>query len=469
MSLVKALARICGFGRHTLPQTPEEGARAAIAAYGLLQQSDIEGAQALLAPFLDDETDHADILFVQGLVHKQRNQHERAAACFHKAIALRHDFAAAWNQLGTVLKDSGRLEEALTALEKACDLEPQSAALHQNLGLLRYQLRNVDGAIQSLTHALSLDPSMKQAHFDLAEALLAAGDFERGWSEYEHRPHVARAMSGVRIPRWSPQRPPGRVAVIAEQGLGDVLLFLRFLPRLRTRVLELAVFVQPALVTLVRESGLADAVLSLKDIPATADYDSYLPLMSLAHVTGFSGTDLEGDAPYLAVGTERVLSWRDRMGPRDGRTRVGLVWGGNPDHPRDFDRSIPGRELAPLGRIGGIVWCNLQIGRDDLGMPAFPFLDFTKQLRDLADTAALIEQLDLVISVDTAVAHLAGALGRPTWVLCPLRADWRWEIAGRSSPWYSSARVFRPVRTSQWSPVVASLVTALEALVVPYR
>jgi Tfp pilus assembly protein PilF len=330
MILVKALARICGFGRQTSARTPEEGARAAIAAYELLQRSDISGAEALLAPFLGHEPDHADVLLVQGLVHKQRRELERAAACFRKATALRQGFAAAWSQLGTVLKDSEKPDEALAAFEQACALEPQSAALHQNCGLLRYQLRNVGGAIQSLTTALSLDPDMREAHFDLAEALLAAGDFERGWPEYEHRPHVARderrAHSG-----WSATfRPPRRDH--SQQGLGDSCL-----PEVAAEApnpsTEPAVFVQPALVRLVRESGLADAVLS--SMKCSADrYDAYLPLMSLALATSLRVSDL---------GVMRGISQPARNARRFGAT----AWGRAMDEfESPYGVAIPIRAIA---------------------------------------------------------------------------------------------------------------------------
>ncbi|HYH42733.1 MAG TPA: glycosyltransferase family 9 protein, partial [Burkholderiales bacterium] len=141
--------------------------------------------------------------------------------------------------------------------------------------------------------------------------------------------------------------------------------------------------------------------------------------------------------------------------------RVGIAWAGNPGHRRDDDRSIPVKLLAPLAGIEGVQLYRLQLGRADLGAPEFPMVDLTSHVEDLADTAALIQTLDLVISVDSAVAHLAGALGRPVWALCPLRADWRWQIEGRDAPWYASARVFRPQRTAKWAPVIASVAEAL--------
>ena len=185
--------------------------------------------------------------------------------------------------------------------------------------------------------------------------------------------------------------------------------------------------------------------------------------MSLAHEMGLTPEQLEPNRSYLRTSTELADEWGSRLGnrARGAQLRVGLAWGGNPAHRRDSDRSIPVEAFAALSRIEGVSLYRLQVGRPDLGEPEYPIDDPTGHLSDFADTAALVNQLDLVISVDSAVAHLAGALGKPVWVLCPLRADWRWEIDGRQSPWYATARIFRPLRTADWSPVIDQVRSAL--------
>lgn len=464
MFLVKALARLFGSAPRKSGVTLDDAPRAAIAAYELLSKGEISDAEALVRPFFERRSSSADVFLVQGLIHKARGELGASATCLRTATRLREGFAAAWSQLGSVLRDADELEEALSAFEEAASIESESAEIHQNIGITRYQLRDVAGAMESLGKALSLHPGMNEARFALAEALLAAGDFERGWAEYEHRPHVAAAMSRVRIPRWRAGLRPERIAVIAEQGLGDVLMFARLLPRLRESSSGLGVFVQPPLLDLMRESMLADEVRSLDEIEAAEQYDSYVPFMSLAQALAIQPQELDSNTPYLAVSAARRSAWHSRVGARDGRLRVGLAWAGNAAHTRDSDRSIPAAALMPLSRLDGIVFYSLQVGRRDLGCLTFPIVDFTHHLDNLADAAALITELDLVISVDSAIAHLAGGLGCPVWALCPYRADWRWEIAGRESPWYESARVFRPAKTAEWAPVISRLTSAFAAL-----
>lgn len=454
----RVLARLFKAGRGKVPVA--DPARLALEAYSALSRGDIGGAQALLSPLRAHSPPDADVLFVQGLIHAARRELEPAASSFKEAIRLREDFGAAWTQLGLVLRDANAMEDALHAFESAAALQPGTPEIHQHLGITRYQSRDVAGAIAASSAALALRADMNEARFVLAEALLAAGDFERGWAEYEHRPHLDAAMSGVRAPRWDGS-PLARLAVVAEQGLGDVLMFARLLPRLREYARSIGVFVQPSLVELMRESQLADEARSVDEIGATHSYDAYVPLMSLPHTLALRPDDLGANTPYLGVARARLSAWREKAGTRDGALRVGLAWGGNASHARDSDRSIPAAALAPLSDVRAVSFYSLQVGRADLGRPPFAYIDYTHDLRNMADSAALIDGLDLVISVDSAIAHLTGALDRPVWVLCPYRADWRWEIDGRKSPWYSSARVFRPERTAQWTPVIARVAEAL--------
>jgi tetratricopeptide (TPR) repeat protein len=458
MQLLRRLARTLAraFG-------PADPAELAVKAFQLLQKGDRYRAARLLAPELKRPSPHADVLFVQGLLHKARAEHATAAPWFRKAAESREGFGAAWNELATALTACGHVEGAVEALARAAALQPRSAGILQNLGRMRYRARDVRGAIDTLEAALAIEPDLAEAHFNLAEALLATGDFERGWSEYEWRPQLAK-LEHVALPRWNATG-GGRVAVIAEQGLGDVILAVRLLPRLKPHASHVTVFVQPALVRLIQAARLADDVRSLSEIASvTAErYDAYLPMMSLARVTGLRADEI-ARAPYLHALREDVQTWRERAGAPDGSLRVGVVSAGNPSHDLDYDRSIPVSRFSALSEIPGVVLYSLQLDANAGAAPAFPMIDFTSSLSDLAHTAALVQQLDVVVAVDTAVAHLAGALGVPVWVLCPYRADWRWEIDGRASPWYGRARIFRPAATAQWDPVIAQVGAALTEL-----
>jgi tetratricopeptide (TPR) repeat protein len=443
--------------------SPETAAQTALRAFGLLQQGDSVSAAAALAPLLSASTPNADVLFVAALIHKSHGEHAAAAHLLRQTVELRDELGAAWSELGSALAWIGDVESAAAALERAATLEPGAAAIHQNLGYMRYRLRDVSGAIDALTTALALDPGLNDAQFNLAEALLAAGDFERGWAHYETRAHLDAAMQRVGLPRWRGE-PGARLAVVAEQGFGDVILFARLLPRLRSMAASVCVFTYARLVPLFEGAQLADDVRSLADIDqATPErYDGYVPFMSLAHVTALRPHEID-PAPYLDARPDDAPTWRTRVGPRDGSLKVGLVWAGNPAHPLDFDRSIPLASLAPLFGVPGVTMYSLQVGADVSAHPELPMIDLTSHFTDAAQTAALLKQLDLVIAVDTLVAHLAGALGVPLWLLCPLRADWRWEIDGKVSPWYRSARIFRPQVTAQWSAVIEALTAALRA------
>jgi tetratricopeptide (TPR) repeat protein len=455
------LRRLFASAARRTPASPETAAQTALRAFALLQQGDSESAAAALAPRLSAATPDADVLFVAALIHKSNGEHAAAVNLLRQTVALRDELGAAWGELGAALTALGDAEGAVAALERAAALEPGAAAIHQNLGYMRYRVRDVSGAIDALTTALALDPGLRDAQFNLAEALLASGDFERGWAHYETRAHLEAAMQRVGLPRWRGE-PGARLAVVAEQGFGDVILFASLLPRLRGVAVSVCVFTYDRLVPLFEHAQLADDVRSLADIDqATPDrYDSYVPFMSLAHVTALRPHEID-PAPYLGARPDHAQTWRTRVGPRDGSLKVGLVWAGNPAHQFDFDRSIPLGNLAPLFGVRGVTMYSLQVGADLSAHPELPMIDLTSHLTDVAQTAALLKQLDLVIAVDTLVAHLAGALGVPLWLLCPLRADWRWAIGDKPSPWYRSVRIFRPAVTAQWSPVIEALAEAL--------
>lgn len=463
--LLKALTSIWAARRRADPPADsDEASHAALAAFELLSKNDVSTAAEVLSKFLGGAHPSADVVFVQGCLHKARGEFSLAAERFRQACELREGFAAAWAQLADIHRSMGELERALAALEQAATYQPNSAVIQQNLGITQYQLREVTAAIAALSNAVSLDPSLTEARFNLAEALLSSGEFQPGWREYEYRPGLETAMIGARMPRWQRGMKASRISVIAEQGLGDILLFARLLPRIHEHAPRVRVFVPRQAVQLLRESKLGDEVVSIEELTASQEDDTYVPFMSLPEMLALGPQQVDASVAYLSVASERTAKWAQRTGPRDDRMRVGLVWAGNASHRRDFDRSIDPIGLAPLGRLERIAFYSLQMGRIELGRPPLPLIDLMPAVKDLADTAALIAQLDLVITVDTVVAHLAGGLGHPVWVLCPLRADWRWEIAGHSSPWYASARIFRSAKTAEWTPVIARVADALDEL-----
>jgi hypothetical protein len=274
---------------------------------------------------------------------------------------------------------------------------------------------------------------------------------ERGWESYEWRLRSG-ALDGLHereAPLWTGEALAGRrLLVWAEQGLGDTLQFVRYAALLAGQGVDVVVEVQPELERLVRQSlPQVEVVARGQRLP---QFDVHAPLMSLPHLLHTRLDTIPAEVPYLFA--EEAA---DRLGARDGRLRVGLVWAGNPQHKNDRRRSLNPNVLAPLSSLRDIQWFSLQPGTTT--PPPLDLVDLTADLTDFADTAALLMQLDLVVTVDTSVAHLAGALGRPVWILLPYAADWRWLVERSDSPWYPSARLYRQSAPGDWPSVVERL------------
>ena len=299
-----------------------------------------------------------------------------------------------------------------------------------------------------------VDPDLAEAHWNLALALLATGDFERGWQEHEWRwrANVIGPEQSFRQPLWlGAEDLTGKTILLHnEQGLGDALQFVRYAPQVRQRGARVVLRVQRPLLSLM--AGLAGADHVIAEGDALPEFDYHCPLLSLPLAFGTHLQNIPAGIPYLHPAADRLAKWQSILGERTA-PRIGLAWSGNPAHKNDRNRSIALKQLLPLLSVPGVRFVSLQrdLREDDaavLGnLPAL--VSIGAQLDDFADTAAAISLLDLVITVDTAVAHLAGALGKPVWVLLPFAPDWRWLLKREDSPWYPTARLFRqPLSTS---------------------
>ena len=375
----------------------------------------------------------------------------------HFLEALRHDVRDPdhWANTGNALRASGQPDAALEAYDSALLLAPRDAKLLLNRGNALVDLKRFDDAETAFTQAVSIDPTLDDAKFNLGLLALRRGDFARGWSLHEHRrSHEAKQRSSrplANIAAWNGLESLNgrRIVLFAEQGLGDTIQFLRFVPQILARDAQVDLWVAPTLVRLVAASFPACRVYS--EVPPDLVADFCCPLMSLAERLSIGSAGLPGvKFPYLHAGD---LSRRSD----ESRLRVGLMWRGS-DNPRLQNRSIPLAALEPL-RLDETDYFSLDkiIHADDLELATAWNIRLPESNGDLADTAALIATLDLVITIDTSIAHLAGALGVPTWVLLPHNADWRW-LEGRSdSPWYPSMKLFRQPAAGDWS----SLITAI--------
>lgn len=396
-----------------------------------------------------------------GVILRQQKQFAEAIACYQQAIALKPDYAEVYNNLGNVLRDQQRLTEAIAQFQQAIAFNSRFPEAHTNLALaLREQLQ-LEAAIVHCRQAILLQPDFAEAHFSLSLILLTQGDFLEGFREYEWRwKRPNRSPRPFSQPKWQGEDLTGKTILIhAEQGLGDTLQFIRFLPQVQERGGRVLMECQPALVRLLGQlPGIAQIIPRDAALP---EFDVHAPLLSLPHILGTTLDTLPAKVPYLHPVSEFTLP----PAPAGTRLKVGLVWAGNPNNPNDRDRSLPLPELLPLLRLPEIAWYSLQKGDratdlntlpDDL-----PIIDLNDHLQDFADTAAAIAQLDQVITVDTAVAHLAGALGKPVWVLLCYAPDWRWMGDRSDSPWYPTARLFRQPAPGDWASVFQAIAPLL--------
>jgi len=395
-----------------------------------------------------------------GVALKAMGALDQAAACFQRVIALQPDCAEAHNNLGTVLHVQGHLGSAESSLRRALALTPGSAEAHINLGSLLEAAGQRDAAEACFRPALALNPDLPEAHLHLAMALLARGDFAAGWREYEWRFQTRQMASQRRkfdVPQW--QGETGRTVLIhAEQGYGDTLQFCRFLAPAAALAVQIILEVPKPLFRLLSDlPGPAQVITRGEPLPP---HDVHLPLLSLPFVLGTTLETIPAETPYLHADPAAVARWQKRTAGMG--LRVGLVWAGNPRHSSpaqaavDRRRSIAPARLAPLFTVPGVNFISLQ--KDGPPMPAaFPVLDCMDDIADFADTAALIATLDLVISVDTAVAHLAAALGKPVWLLNRFDSCWRWLTGRRDSPWYPGLRLYNQPAPGDWESVLAEI------------
>lgn len=456
----------------------------------LEQRGDLAGAQDVLRDGTTAAEGQPELHAGLGRLQQRLGRRAEAVGSFRQALQLAPNNVGVWVQLAAVLFELGRLPEAEAACRQALGLDPgnqpallQLAAALNLLerpeealqclagldadagaaslrGAALLSLGDVEGAIAGFREALTLAPDFAPAHHNLSLALLLKGNFEEGWREYEWRGATAlfEARRGLpQQPLWQGEPLNGkRLLVHAEQGLGDAIQFARFLPRLEAADGRIVLECLAPLERLFRTLAGAQELVSVED--PLPEYDVRIPLLSLPRVLG---STLESD-PYLAADPELVESWRARLAGPEGTIKAGLVWAGSPSNAHDLRRSMPPTYLARLANIQGVKLYSLQ---KDVPPPAgLRCTDLAPELGDFADTAAAVACLDLVISVDTAVAHLAGAMGRPVWVLLAYTPDWRWQLGREDSPWYPTARLFRQPSKGDWLEVVLQVRRELETL-----
>jgi tetratricopeptide (TPR) repeat protein len=425
--------------------------------------------------------DHIEALCNRVTPLRELQQHEAALVAADAASAANPQSSQARNVRGVALYDLRRLEDAVDSYDQAIALEPDNAKAHGNRGMALYELRRLDEAMASYDRALELDPNLAYTHHNQGMCRLMLGQHDRGWAQYEWRWRTDE-LRGERLhadtPLWLGQESlAGRTILLwAEQGLGDTLQFCRYARDVAALGARVILEVQPGLEGLAaRIPDVAEVVTCGQPAPP---FDFQTPLMSLPHA--LLGRGPTSSDPYLSAPAEGVDAFAERMMASPG-LRVGLCWAGGarPNqllaHHIDLRRSLPLEAFAPLASVDGVAFYSLQKGPPvaqlgDLqaqGWSGPPITDLTSELGDWAATAAFVANLDLVITCDTSIAHLAGGMGKPVWILNRFDGCWRWLASGTDSPWYASARIFRQETPGSWEAVITEVVAALAELARP--
>ena len=414
-----------------------------------------------------------------GSALQQQGKPDEAIAHYQRAIALKFDYIEAYINLGTVLRRQGKLDEAITHYQRAIQLQPDSSSSYTNLGNTLYQQGKLPAAIASHEKAIALQPDLAQAHYNLSQALLLSGDLQRGFTEYEWRQKKAdfAAYRSFQTRQWDGSNLAGKTIVLyAEQGLGDTIQMMRYIPQVRSRGAG-CILVQcpPALLNVLQANtsppalagkgagglGLPNSPLQGNEIDRLIPIGEPLPafdvcasLMSLPHLFQTTLETIPDQIPYLSPHAPSPFQ------PNPHTFNIGIVWAGNPSHPNNRQRSTALSHFLPLLDVPHTTVYSLQKDRPDR-LESTGIIDLSDRLHDFTDTAAIIAQLDLVITVDTAVAHLTGALGKPVWIVLPFVPDWRWLQEREDSPWYPTARLFRQPQRGDWAAVFDRVKLAL--------
>jgi tetratricopeptide (TPR) repeat protein len=409
---------------------------------------------------------YAVAYYNRGNTLQDLERYDEALASYEQALALQPDLAQAFSNRGNVLQKLKRFAEAVASYNRAIDLQPDYAEALSNRGAALQELKRYDEALASYSRAIAVSPDYADAHFNAAISSLLLGDFERGWEKAEWRwktGQLANSRRSFKQPLWLGQSEIADKVIFlyAEQGFGDTIQFCRYVPLVAERGARVVLEVQEPLRGLM--SSLAGTTQVFSAGAALPDFDVQCPLLSLPLAFGTRLETIPSAAPYLHAPASAVIDWDARLGPKRG-LRIGLVWSGRPTHINDRNRSIRLSALLPLLDIDAtFVSLQKDVRPDERSMlnDRSDLLHFGDALTDFSATAALIANLDLVISVDTSVAHLAGALAKPVWILLPFTPDWRWLLDRLDSPWYPTARLFRQDGTRTWDGVIARVHQAL--------
>lgn len=432
----------------------------------LFSLGQFEDAIAVYRRWLSREPRSFEALCGLGMSLRDSGRPSEAVDVMREAVAIRPDSAQAHNTLGVSLAKTDKTQEAVDVFRRATELQPNNATSFKNLGVGLAELGKYDESIAALQHAIELKPDMPEAHGNLGLLSLMKGDFKRGWAEYEWRWRAQLTfLSPPRDftqPRWNGERLGGKkILVYAEQGFGDSIQFVRYLPMVERAGGSVVLECQAELVRLLGKAAGVNQIVPAGDpLPG---FHCQCPLLSLPIIFSTDLNTIPVKIPYLSPNPAIVERWKKRIDSLPAAFKVGLVWAGSTKNQHDRKRSITFDQVARLADIPRVHFFSLQKDRRNQSPPppGMTFIDWTDELRDFEETAGLIANLDLVIAVDTAAAHLAGAIGKPVWVMVSFVPDWRWMLDRADSPWYPTMRIFRQKSARDWDRVIQDVSDAL--------
>ncbi len=416
--------------------------------------------------------ENLDIQIQLGFVLVRQQKFDEAIEVFQRVLELRPDYHEVHNNLSYVYERQGRLEQAVSAARRAITINPQYAEGHNNLGTALKSLRRLEEACDCFRKALELQPQFPLAEFNLGTAKLLQGDFAGGWTGYDRRSEtLGQPQTDYGKPRWDGSPLQGRSILLhAEQGFGDTFQFMRYAPLVKQHAGRVIVHCQKPLTRLLsRCPGIDQLIVEGDDLP---EFDVHAPLLSLPRILKTTSQSIPADLPYIFADPQLVERWKQELAAVDG-LKVGICWQGNPEFRQDGDRSIRLKHFTPLAGIAGVSLISLQKGdgvdqlQEVAGQLPVKKLgdDFDESSGAFMDTAAVMMKLDLVVTSDTAIPHLAGALGVPVWVALSYLPEWRWMLDRSDSPWYPSMRLFRQTVRGDWDRVFKKIAEQLRQAV----
>lgn len=405
--------------------------------------------------------EHPHILHLAGIVAYRNGRIGQAIERMEKSRELKPEVALYPRNMCEVYRGAGRLDDALQAGRRAVELAPEDARAYFNLALIHYERLELDEAVAVTDQALALDPEFAEAHFEKAEALLLGGRLKEGWESYEWRFKLKQAegmLPKTEKPQWDgTPLPPGKLLIIGDQGFGDCIQFGRLIPWAALQCPQPVLACSGELTTILRQiPGIGKIVTRWED---TGDYDAYIPLSGLPRLAGI-GTDNVPPDNYLKPNPALVAEWGerlDRLVPK-GKRRVALVWAGRPTHKNDRKRTMKLEQFAPLFARDDLAILTVQKGEQITQVGGYygraPLINLGAEISDFGDTMAILRHVERLVTIDTSVAHIAGAIGAPTSLVLPHAPDWRWLLGRDDTPWYGSVRLFRQERAYDWAGVV---------------